>query len=133
MSGNPLTLDLLPDSYAVVRLPPGAPVPAWATAGDLFSVTRTPTETSILCDDGDFPPDIPAERGFRALRVQGPLDFALVGILESLLRPLAGAAISVFALSTYDTDYVLIPDSRVEEAVEVLTAAGHHIRRPETT
>jgi hypothetical protein len=101
------TLARLAGTFAVARLPPAAPIPAWA-AGPLTSVTRTADELSIVCADAAVPVDVRAERDFAAVRVTGTVDFAVVGLLASLTRALADAGVSVFALSTFDTDYLLV-------------------------
>jgi hypothetical protein len=85
---------------------------------------RTPTELSIVCDETWVPRDVRAERGFRALVIDGALDFALTGILASVTGPLAEAAISLFAFSTYDTDYVMVKEEQLDAAVAALRAAG---------
>ena len=90
----------------------------------MTSVTRTPRELSIVCDEARIPPDVLCERGFRALVIEGPLAFSLTGILAAVVSPLAAAKISVFAFSTYDTDYVMVKDERLEAAIAVLRAAG---------
>jgi hypothetical protein len=93
----------------------------------LQSVTRTADELSIVCSAASVPTAVSAQRGFRCLRVVGPLDFAATGILESLLRPLADAGVSVFVVSTYDTDYVLVRAACLEPAVAALCRAGHEV------
>jgi len=125
MHSAPLQLTILPQQLAICQLPPESPIPAWATDGPLWSLTRTPHEFSLVCAEAQVPPGTTAERGWRALVVAGPLDFALTGILHALTGPLAAAAISMFALSTYDTDYVLIRAADLERAVAALRAAGH--------
>ena len=122
-----LDLTVLPDVLAVCRLPAGAEAPAWLDGEVSASVTRTPEETSVVCRAAIVPPSVRVETGWRALRVAGPLDFALTGVLLSLLGPLAAAGVSVFALSTFDTDYVLVREAALEEAKAVLTGAGHRI------
>src|SRR5215207_4844320 len=102
-----LTLTLSPHPFAVCRLDPQAPVPAWATLGPLFSLTRTPEELSVVCIYGDEP---------EGVKVEGPLDFGLTGILASLTAPLARDGIPVFALSTYDTDYLLVKEDQRDAA-----------------
>jgi uncharacterized protein len=126
---GPPTLDLalLPGTFAVARLAPVDGLPAWAAAGILTSITRTPDELSIVCEDGAVPPDVAAERGWRAIRVAGTIDFALTGILASVLAPLAAARISIFAVSTFDTDYVLVREAALDRALAALGAAGHRI------
>ncbi len=127
MSPTPLTLHRLPGRWAVCRLAADAPLPAWALAGAWFSVTRTADELSVVCAEAEAPETGQAERGWLALRVAGPLDFGLVGVLAALAGPLAQAGVSLFAVSTYDTDYVLIKAEREAEAVRALTAAGHRL------
>lgn len=104
----------------------------WAESGPVVSITRTPAELSVVCLEATVPSHAEAQRGFRCLRVAGPLDFAETGILESLAKPLALAGISIFALSTYDTDYLLLPGDNLEAAVSALSDAGHTVHRPST-
>lgn len=99
----------------------------WATAGSFFSITRTLEELSVVCAEQVIPEGITSEKGWRCLKVHGPLDFSLTGILSSLLHPLAKANISVFALSTYDTDYLLVKEADLERAKVVLLEAGHQV------
>lgn len=122
-----LDLELSPDRFAVCRLAPGEAVPAWAVQGPLTCFTRTESELSVVCLDGAVPDGVRAERGWRALRVAGTLDLTLVGVLAALLVPLAGAGVSVFALSTFDTDYVLVRHVDLARALEALRAAGHRV------
>jgi hypothetical protein len=119
------TLIQHPDALAVVRLGPGSDVPSWATASTLFSVTATKTETSIVCHASTVPTKARREGPFVAFEVAGPLDFAEIGVLSGLLAPLADAGISVFTLSTYDTDWILVKADAADAAVEAWTAAGH--------
>jgi hypothetical protein len=122
-----LTIFLLPDEMAVVKMPATAPVPQWSLASTFFSITRTPDELSIVCSDELLPPTVQAERGWRCLQVAGPLDFTLVGVLASLATPLQAANVSIFAISTYETDYLLIKASQCSQAMAALQAAGHRI------
>jgi hypothetical protein len=122
-----LHLSVLEAPLAIVRLPPTAELPGWAWSGDLSSVTRTAEELTIVCSDASVPTDAGAQRGWRALKVQGPLDFSLTGVLAALTAPLAQARISIFALSTYDTDYVLVRGEDLDRACETLTQAGHAV------
>lgn len=122
------SLDLLPERLAVCRLGPAAPVPAWAWRGALCAVTRTAQELSVVCEERSVPEAVQAARGWRALRVEGPLSFEQVGVLAALLAPLAEAGVSVFALSTYDTDYVLVRERDLARAVAALRSAGHTVR-----
>ena len=120
-------LQILRDRLAVCRLPPQAEIPEWARPGDLLVITRTPAELSIICSQRFVPPDTKAERDWRAIKVIGPLDFNLVGVLAALSTTLAKAGISIFALSTYDTDYLLVRMVDFERACSALNAAGHSL------
>lgn len=117
-------LILWPETLAVCRLGPAVPIPDWALAGSFFSVTRTPMELSIVCPEARLPTpsaELKVERGFRAFQVVGPpLDFTLTGLLAALLAPLARAAIPVFVLSTFDTDFILVRTAHAERAAEAL-------------
>ena len=110
---------------AICWLRPDAAVPAWALSGTLTSITRTAEELSVVCPQDNVPADVQAERGWRCLRVCGPLDLALVGVLASLATPLAQAGISLFAISTYDTDHLLVRGEDLDRAMQVLREAGH--------
>ncbi|GAA1800731.1 ACT domain-containing protein [Planosporangium flavigriseum] len=126
-----LDLELLSDDYAVCRLPAGSPLPqnllARAGEGAVVSVTWTPEEVSIMCPAAQLPEDATCETPWRCLRVSGPVDLALTGILASIISPLANARVNIFAFSTYDTDYLLVPSVRLDEAIAALTAAGHRV------
>ncbi len=123
-----LTLLILPDTLAICRLPPDAPVPQRPEGARFWSVTCTNEETSVVLPEGLVPAQWVAERGWRCLKVVGPLDFALTGILASLVVPLAEADVSIFAISTYDTDYVLVKDDSLEKAKQTLLGWGHSVR-----
>ena len=125
-----LTLELLPEVYVVCRLEPGAPAPPWPTKG-LFSVTRTPEELSVVCAEECAPEGATCQHGWRCLKVRGPLDFALVGVLASLSAPLAASGVSIFVISTYDTDYLLVCEYELERAIAALERAGHKVIRGE--
>jgi len=123
-----LPLELLPDVFAVCRLDAAARVPSWAEAsGRFFTVSRTPAELSITALDSVVPADVPCQRGYRAFRVRGPLPLDLIGILTSIADPLARAGVSIFAISTYDTDYVLINGKELDVAIDALKHAGHEV------
>ncbi len=122
-----LHLTLLPEQLAVCRLPSSALIPAWAMIGSFFTLTRTDEELSIVCPAARVPEEVTCEPGWRALKVAGPLDFALTGVLAALATPLAQAGISLFALSTYDTDYLLVKEERLTQAISALQAAGHRV------
>ncbi|BFU47939.1 ACT domain-containing protein [Krasilnikovia sp. MM14-A1004] len=126
-----LDLELLPEEYAVCRLPAGSALPASLSSGPddkgVISVTWAPDELSVICPADRAPADAVAETPWRALRVVGPLDLALTGVLASLIGPLADARVNIVTFSTYDTDYLLVPTVRLREAMDTLTAAGHRI------
>jgi hypothetical protein len=126
-----LDLDLLPEEYAVCRLPAGSALPASLSNGpddkSVLSVTWAPDELSVICPADRVPEGAVVEASWRCLRVVGPLDLALTGVLASLIGPLADARVNIVAFSTYDTDYLLIPQVRLSEAVDTLIAAGHRL------
>lgn len=122
----PLTLAVLPELFAVCRLDPATPVPAWAV-GSFFSITRTATELSIVCPQAVFPAGVQVEGDWRCLEVIGPLDFSLIGVLASLTTALAEARVSLFAISTFDTDYLLVKSAALERAIAALQRAGHSV------
>lgn len=125
-----MRLTVHPEHYAVVRLDPDEDVPAWAEVGAVSSVTRTPSELSIVCIEAAVPSQASAERGWRMLEVAGPLDFSLTGVLSSLTVPLASAEIPLFALSTFETDYLLVREPTLARAVAALQDAGHTVVDP---
>lgn len=122
-----MELRVLPDRLSVCRLPVDAPWPHPATGSGLHSVTRTAREISVVCSDGDVPSGAQVEPDWRAIEVAGPLDFGVIGVMASLTRPLAEVQVSVFVMSTYDTDYVMVHAAALERAIEALRRAGHHV------
>lgn len=115
-------LRVLPDRYAICRLDPEETLPA-----SFFSVTRTADELSVVWVEEHAPGGAPCERGWRMLRVAGPLEFSLTGVLSAIATPLADAGVSIFAISTFDTDYVLVREDDLAKAEEALRAAGHRV------
>ncbi len=130
MSDGRLGLEWMPGTFAVCRLGADAAVPGWAVGGGssgasgLVSITRTDRELSIVVGEDRVPTDVRAERGWVALRVSGTLDFGLVGVLSRLTSALADAGVSVFAMSTYDTDILLVKAKDAGRAVEALRAVA---------
>lgn len=123
-----LSLEALPARLAIVRLPPAAGVPSLPLSGDFLSLTITPDEISIVCPEDAAPAEGAAvAAGWRAFRVLGELDFALIGIMAALTTTLAEAGVSVFAISTYNTDYLLVKADAFVQAVAALRAAGHKV------
>ncbi|MCO8275323.1 ACT domain-containing protein [Actinoplanes sp. TRM 88003] len=126
-----LDLDLLPAEYAVCRLPAGSPIPASLSAGpddkSVISLSWDADELSIICPVDRVPAGADVDTAWRCLRVVGPLDLALTGVLASLIGPLADARVNIVTFSTYSTDYLLVPTVRLSEAIDTLRAAGHRI------
>ncbi len=122
-----LTLKLHPGRLAVCRLEPNQSLPAWLARAEFYAVTRTPQELSLIVPEDWVGRDWKAETGFRALGVVGTLDFSWVGILAELTAALANAEVSVFAISTYDTDYILVRESDLARSRGALEAAGHRV------
>ena len=131
MSWDSLTLTFLPDRYTVCRLRGDDAVPDWAYSRGFVSITRTQEELSIVCRQDSVPPTVTCQRDWRCLKVAGPLDFEKTGVLASLAGPLAGAGVSVFVVSTYDTDYLLVSEPQAARTAEVLTHTGHRIKNPD--
>lgn len=127
-SAGPLVLSPLPGRWAVCRLHAEAAVPAWAEGGSFFSATRTREELSIVCEEAAVPEGVRSEKGWAALRLHGPIPFGTTGVLASLTSPLAAAGISLFALSTFDTDYLLVKAEVLAEAVSLLRKSGFEVR-----
>jgi len=122
-----LKLELMPDEYAVARLAAGSDIPEWAESSPFYSVTRTAHEVSIVSMEKIVPATVKVERGWRCLKVKGNLDFMLTGVLAAVALPLAQAEISLFAVSTYDTDYLLVKSVTLEKAIMALSENGHTV------
>jgi len=129
MPSHSLPLTVLSARFALCRLSPDAAIPAWTNAArEFLTISRSPAELSILADEAVVPSNVEATRGFRALRVEGPLPLEMVGVAASIAGPLAKANISIIPIGTYDTDYVFVRDIDLSHAVTALTAAGHFVR-----
>ena len=127
-----LTLVVLVAPLALVRLNAPDDVPVWtADARSFLSITRTSQELSIVADDVAVPVHVQATRGYRALRIEGPLPLNLVGVLAAVAGPLAAAGIPIFAIATFDTDYVLVRENELARVGAILTMAGHVVQREE--
>jgi hypothetical protein len=122
-----LKLFLSKEIFAICRLDKNSPIPDWAPAGNFYSMTRTPDELSIVCPQINVPEGVTSDAGWRCLKVEGPLDLSLTGIFASLVTPLARAGISMFEVSTYDTDYLMVKEKDLERTVLVLSQAGHEV------
>jgi uncharacterized protein len=118
-----IRMSVLDGCFAVCRLEADAPIPYWPR-GTFVSITRTPDELSIICEEEAVPDGVRIERDWRALRVEGPLPFEMTGVAAAFTKPLADARISVFVVATFDTDYLLVKRDTFERAIEALRAAG---------
>ena len=123
-----LPLLVLDGAFAVCRLGNTSPLPPWAAAGGFFSLTRTADELSVVCAEAAVPEGVRCERGWRCLRVAGTIDFSVVGVLAALTAALAAAGASVFAISTFDTDYLLVKENDLARALAALRRAGHVVQ-----
>ncbi len=112
---------------AVCRFDSTSESPDWIDQSAFYSITRTQEELTIVCREALVPPGTKCERGWRCFRVQGVLDFSEIGIMFSITQPLAKSGVSVFVISTYDTDYFLVKEKELPKAIDALTAAGHQI------
>jgi uncharacterized protein len=113
--------------YAIVRLPPDAPVPAWTRKGDFTSVTRSVDELSVVCPADNLPADVHSEHHWICYKLEGPFPFSLTGVLLSFIEPLSENGVPIFAISTYDTDYVLVQEEFAGVAQQALDEAGHDL------
>ena len=125
MPTHALDLILLPGTFAVCNLCADAAIPGWATTGNVFSTTRTTGELSIVCEESLVPEGVACERQWRCFRVAGSMPFSMLGVLASLVQPLAAAGVSLFVISTFNTDYVLVKEADLEKAQQALRQAGH--------
>ena len=134
MTSIKLTMKLLKDKYSVCRLDKNSIIPNWVMNGEFFSITKTEDELSIFCSQENLPhnmqhelANIQCEKDWRILKVEGPLDFSLVGILSSISSLMAKEKISIFALSTYDTDYILVKENNIDAAINVLIKNNYDV------
>lgn len=130
MSATPrFELSLLPGRFAISRLAPTMAVPEWATQGCFSSITRTREELSIVSEHSLVPAELPSQSSYRVLKVHGPFALTEVGVLSALASPLAEAGLSLFAISTFDTDYLLVASETISAAITALEQRGHRIHR----
>lgn len=118
---------LLESRLAVCRLEPDAKIPEGLHRESFYSLTRTDDELSLVCEESNAPQQGLIEHGWRCLAVEGPLDFSEVGVLAALTQPLAEAEISIFVVSTFDTDYLLVKEEQLEQAICSLESSGHEV------
>jgi uncharacterized protein len=124
---NTYGLRMIPGQFAICRLQSGDSIPLWAISGKIWSLTRTATELSVVCPQENIPQYVEAERNWRILEVVGPLSLEMVGVLSSLVIPLAEIGVSIFTVSTFETDLILIREKSFEIACKALINAGHKI------
>ncbi|MGA9813212.1 MAG: ACT domain-containing protein [Terriglobales bacterium] len=123
----PLKFRRLPQTFAICRLAPDAPIPAAITDTPFVSITRTAEELSIVCPVSQLPRSAKCELPWTCFKLEGPFPFSLTGVLASILDPLAQSGIPIFAISTFDTDYVLVKEEFAASALKTLLAAGHEL------
>jgi uncharacterized protein len=126
-SNRQFALTLLRGSFAIVRLAADSRLPQWATDGEFFSATRTSGELSIVCAAGRVPDNVVSERGWRVLKVNGVFALSEVGVLATLSASLAAAEVSLFVISTFDTDYLLVNEKQLDHAIAALRRGGHRV------
>jgi hypothetical protein len=128
MTSRKLSLKILPDRMAVCRFEPSAPLPDWIDKPGFYSITRTAEELSVVCSQERVPLEAESETGWRCFQLSGSFDFSEIGIIFSLTQPLAENDISVFVISTFDTDYLMVKAESFTKAIDVLTAQGHQVK-----
>ena len=121
------SIQQFPEKLAVVKLPPGAEIPTWAESSSLFSITATATETSVVCAGRSIPTKVTGVKGLTGFALQGELDPTQAGVLVELLAPLAEEEISVFTISTHDTNWILVPVTDGDRAAEAWRRRGHTV------
>lgn len=117
----------LPGLYGIVRLGPEVPIPSWAARGDFSAITRTADELSIVCPASKLPDGVRSQHRWVCLKLEGPFPFSQTGVLLSFVEPLSANNIPIFAISTYDTDYLLVQEEFTSESLQVLCEAGHEL------
>jgi|SRR5271156_1941567 hypothetical protein len=127
MTRRALRFSRIPGQFAVFQLPANAPLPEWAWRGAFTSLTRTVDELSIVCAADGVPQQHKPTTPWACLKIEGPFSFSEVGVLSSFISPLAEKGVPIFAISTFDTDYVLVGEGYVETALQALTDAGHEL------
>jgi uncharacterized protein len=120
MENKKLKLSILSGKYGICHFDKNNSIPDWAKDEEFCSITRTPNELSIICPQEKIPGGILAEKGWRVLKVEGPLGFILTGVVASLSKPLADAGISIFYISAYETDYLMVEDDNLQKVKSIL-------------
>ncbi|MDO8559067.1 MAG: ACT domain-containing protein [bacterium] len=116
-----ITLSILPEKLAICHFDKKSLIPGWATDISFCSITRTKDELSVVCPQDKIPGGVLAEKDWRAFKLEGAADLFSVGIIASLSQPLAEAKISIFNISTYETNYILVEEKNLEKAVAILS------------
>ncbi|MBU3169930.1 ACT domain-containing protein [Clostridium estertheticum] len=127
MSEKILTMKLLNEKFSVCRLNKNEQIPEWVKNSSFYSISKTSDELSIVCSQDIIPSNIKCEKDWRILKVEGPLDFSLIGIISSISTILALKRISIFAVSTYDTDYILVKNKDIDNAILALSNERYEI------
>lgn len=127
MEVRKLRFRMLAGQYAIARLAADSEVPAWAGHGEFISVTRTSEELSIVCPSANLPHDVTSDHRWTCLKLEGPFPFSMTGVLLSFIEPLSSNQVPIFAISTFDTDYVLVQEEHVKAALNLLREAGHEL------
>ncbi|MBU3174926.1 ACT domain-containing protein [Clostridium estertheticum] len=127
MSEKILTMKLLSEKFGVCRVNKNELIPDWVKNSSFYSITKTADELSIVCSQDSIPSNIKCEKDWRILKVEGPLDFSLIGIISSISTVLALKRISIFAVSTYDTDYILVKNKDIDNAVLALSNERYEV------
>ncbi|HZZ15483.1 MAG TPA: ACT domain-containing protein [Candidatus Sulfotelmatobacter sp.] len=122
-----LKFSQLPGLYVIIRQDFNSPVPGWAMKDEFVSITRTADELSIVCPADHIPKEFSTVPRWICLKIEGPFAFTQTGVLLSFIEPLSSNAVPIFAISTYDTDYVLIPQEHIDPALMLLREAGHEL------
>lgn len=120
-------ISILADNLAICRLDPEDDIPHWALKHRFVCITRTLEELSIVAPAALIPDHLPNDKGWRCVKIEGPLDLTLSGLLVSVIEPLSKAGISVLAIATYDTDYFLVKETQIELAVQIMIDQGHDV------
>lgn len=121
-----LKLSILDQQYAVCQIQPGEKIPDWVFNSPFFSATQTYEELSLITEEKDVPEGIKCEKGWACIKLEGTFEFSLTGVLTSIANPLAAHGISIFALSTFNTDYVLVKKEDLGQVIHILEKEGHH-------
>jgi len=119
-----MNLRILDGTFSVCRLKPSDSIPEWVYRSSFYSISKSKDELSIVCESNYVPEDVKSEKNWNLIKVKGPLDFNLTGIFSSLTKPLAEDGISIFAISTFDTDYLLVKAEKIQDAKVALEKSG---------